>query len=464
MTANAASNHSTQDRGTTLQGGLHGLRVVRTERSLGNAETAPEEASGAVFAQLFGAQLTSHAASSQLLRIGAALGDQTDAMGERGVSPAGQGAAKHAPMTAGERAAASLTQPTEGRVIAEQAARPEVGGSRPLTAGAARAHAIDRTGEPAPPNAPARASSSLGEPSTSQTTPHGDRHGQGRQEHPSEQGQHAPASSAGGHGGAPSSPGASVWTPSVSGVVPARGAGAAPPSPGAAQAAAPNAIAATGRSEGSRPGPTVATKPGAPAPSRGQEAQLAAQVQRGLFAALRQQGGSVTMRLAPDALGALTVRLSVQGARVQATFEPTSEQAQRLLERSVETLRAALESKGLAVERITVQPAWSAGGRGAEAGQAHEQGGSGGSGSRERGLGGGGDDPSSSGSGREDPGGRAGARDAHAEGRRVRVTDDTDAPPAVGTAEAGPGGEDRGGAPQNAAPSGGAVVRLDRIV
>ncbi|MFM9996043.1 MAG: flagellar hook-length control protein FliK [Phycisphaerales bacterium] len=82
---------------------------------------------------------------------------------------------------------------------------------------------------------------------------------------------------------------------------------------------------------------------------------LAGQVARGLAAALRQNGGSVTLQLEPAALGALKVRLRLDAGRVEATFEAANDPARRLLDGALAGLRSALEAHGLAVDRLDVK-------------------------------------------------------------------------------------------------------------
>ncbi len=83
--------------------------------------------------------------------------------------------------------------------------------------------------------------------------------------------------------------------------------------------------------------------------------QIAAQVGRGFAALLRHEGGSVTLRLEPQSLGALTVRLDLDAGRVEATLEATTDQARRLLNESLGMLGQALEAHGLDVERLDVR-------------------------------------------------------------------------------------------------------------
>jgi flagellar hook-length control protein FliK len=87
------------------------------------------------------------------------------------------------------------------------------------------------------------------------------------------------------------------------------------------------------------------------------EQKIAAQAARGLAAALRQGGGSVTLRLQPDALGELKVKLDLTGTKVGASFEVGSDQARKLLDTTLTTLRSALEARGLQVDRLEVRVA-----------------------------------------------------------------------------------------------------------
>ncbi|MHC4416011.1 MAG: flagellar hook-length control protein FliK [Planctomycetota bacterium] len=83
--------------------------------------------------------------------------------------------------------------------------------------------------------------------------------------------------------------------------------------------------------------------------------QFAARVLRGLGAMLKQRGGVMTMRLQPPDLGQLRVQMTIARGVVTAQFQPSTPEAQALLDRSLTVLRSALESHGLAVERLTVQ-------------------------------------------------------------------------------------------------------------
>lgn len=102
----------------------------------------------------------------------------------------------------------------------------------------------------------------------------------------------------------------------------------------------------------------VPTKSPAPAasPGRTQETQedFAAQLHRGFAAVLRQSGGSLTLRMQPEALGDLTIRMNLQPGQIQAEFEVGSVQARQLLSANMTSLRSALEARGLSVDKLTV--------------------------------------------------------------------------------------------------------------
>ncbi len=64
----------------------------------------------------------------------------------------------------------------------------------------------------------------------------------------------------------------------------------------------------------------------------------------------------MTMRLHPPELGELRVQMTLAQGRVSAEFRATTQSAHALLERSLTSLRSALETHGLSVERLTIQP------------------------------------------------------------------------------------------------------------
>ena len=101
--------------------------------------------------------------------------------------------------------------------------------------------------------------------------------------------------------------------------------------------------------------PARAAPPTAAPSTESRKAAFAAQMSRVLTTAAAKGGGSMTMRLAPESLGALTVRVGVEGGVVSARFEAASAEARELLDTSLSALRTSLEAKGLSVERLQVE-------------------------------------------------------------------------------------------------------------
>jgi hypothetical protein len=85
-----------------------------------------------------------------------------------------------------------------------------------------------------------------------------------------------------------------------------------------------------------------------------EEQSVVLQTARGLATALKQGDGTVTLSLQPPRLGQLKVHLTLQDTMVAARLEPTTTAARQLLVDSEHSLRAALEARGLSVERIDV--------------------------------------------------------------------------------------------------------------
>ena len=81
-----------------------------------------------------------------------------------------------------------------------------------------------------------------------------------------------------------------------------------------------------------------------------------ARLTRGLANAVQQRGGAVTLRLTPPEMGTVRIQMQITGTSVSASFHAESASAQTLLTTQLAQLRSALESKGMNVERLTVQP------------------------------------------------------------------------------------------------------------
>lgn len=95
--------------------------------------------------------------------------------------------------------------------------------------------------------------------------------------------------------------------------------------------------------------------PGAGQLSQQESAEFLSSVERGFAALLSRQGGRVTLRLAPESLGRMTIQLDVKQGVVKADFAVEHRAAREELDRALPTLRASLEARGLSVARLDVR-------------------------------------------------------------------------------------------------------------
>ncbi len=100
---------------------------------------------------------------------------------------------------------------------------------------------------------------------------------------------------------------------------------------------------------------TLASPLGAQIATDDIEAPFQASVSRAVSAVVRQQGGSLTVRLSPPMLGSLKIEMVMDRGVVEARFETTTAQAQELLTNNLAQLKSTLESRGLSVEKLSVQ-------------------------------------------------------------------------------------------------------------
>jgi flagellar hook-length control protein FliK len=112
-------------------------------------------------------------------------------------------------------------------------------------------------------------------------------------------------------------------------------------------ATSPSATLTAAGAQGEAPAPPNAQ-------AQDQPNQLVNRVVRGLSAMINQRGGAMNMRLTPPELGQLRVQMTIARGVVTAQFQPATAEAQAILDRSLATLRTALESHGLTVERLSV--------------------------------------------------------------------------------------------------------------
>lgn len=119
----------------------------------------------------------------------------------------------------------------------------------------------------------------------------------------------------------------------------------------------------TMRPQGPSPqtGPPVPGSTQSPATAHGLEdevrgATFRPQVLRGMLTSLHGGGGSVTMRLEPESLGALRVQMTMTSrGEVSVQFHVSTEEARQLLTQSMDSLRSAMEQNGLKFDQVTIQ-------------------------------------------------------------------------------------------------------------
>ncbi|MEO1534808.1 MAG: flagellar hook-length control protein FliK [Planctomycetota bacterium] len=92
-----------------------------------------------------------------------------------------------------------------------------------------------------------------------------------------------------------------------------------------------------------------------PAAAPAQRPDPTAQIQRGLAQVLRQQGGTLTMKLTPNELGEVKIALQMQQSRVTGTIDAQTVAARDLLTTNIDALKASLEQRGVTVDRLDVR-------------------------------------------------------------------------------------------------------------
>ncbi len=82
--------------------------------------------------------------------------------------------------------------------------------------------------------------------------------------------------------------------------------------------------------------------------------KFVAQTAKALAAAVKREGGTIVMRMNPENLGLLKVRVETKAGSVNARVEASESSARQLLIDDVESLRSALEAHGVCVEKIEI--------------------------------------------------------------------------------------------------------------
>jgi len=115
---------------------------------------------------------------------------------------------------------------------------------------------------------------------------------------------------------------------------------------GAEPAGGTSPVAQTSPSNNASPEPT---------PQQSTEEVNAARVARALQQAVKQGGGTVTMRLMPPELGVVRVQMELNNGVASVRFQTEDASVASMLTRQMTTLKQALESRGLRVDRLEAQ-------------------------------------------------------------------------------------------------------------
>ncbi|MFN0011077.1 MAG: flagellar hook-length control protein FliK [Phycisphaerales bacterium] len=111
-----------------------------------------------------------------------------------------------------------------------------------------------------------------------------------------------------------------------------------------------------GAGRGSGTGVGLGAGSGDTSEAQAEVARVEAQVSRGVAAVMAQRGGTVSLRLQPEALGQVRVQLDWERGAVSVRFRAADEKARGLLEQTLPGLRASLEARGLDVLAVAVEP------------------------------------------------------------------------------------------------------------
>lgn len=115
---------------------------------------------------------------------------------------------------------------------------------------------------------------------------------------------------------------------------------------GAEPAGGTSPVAQTSPSNNASPEPT---------PQQSTEEVNAARVARALQQTVKQGGGTVTMRLMPPELGVVRVQMELNNGVASVRFQTEDASVASMLTRQMTTLKQALESRGLRVDRLEAQ-------------------------------------------------------------------------------------------------------------
>ncbi len=79
------------------------------------------------------------------------------------------------------------------------------------------------------------------------------------------------------------------------------------------------------------------------------------QVSKAMASVMKEGGGSMKLRLSPEHLGELNIKLELRNGVLRARVETSTNEATKALEEGLPQLRAALEARGVRVDELTIQ-------------------------------------------------------------------------------------------------------------
>lgn len=82
--------------------------------------------------------------------------------------------------------------------------------------------------------------------------------------------------------------------------------------------------------------------------------QIVDRTMRGLKSVINQKGGSVTIRLTPVELGAMRIRVNMDGGTINAQLEVANRNTRQILQQQLTTLKQTLESQGFVIEQLNI--------------------------------------------------------------------------------------------------------------
>ncbi len=87
----------------------------------------------------------------------------------------------------------------------------------------------------------------------------------------------------------------------------------------------------------------------------GRDELNAARITRGIENAVKQRGGSLTIRMSPPDMGIVKLELEMKGGAVTARLQAEHDSVRQMLTQKITQLHSALEGQGLQVDKLTVQ-------------------------------------------------------------------------------------------------------------